>query len=40
VKVIDEPEKNLYPTPLFTSEKDEVFVGRIRKNPALENSFS
>ena len=39
VKVIDEPEKNLYPTPLFASGKDEVFVGRIRKNPAFENSI-
>jgi len=39
VKVIDEPEKSLYPTPLFASGKDEVFVGRIRKNPAIENSI-
>ncbi|MCM8785031.1 MAG: aspartate-semialdehyde dehydrogenase [Candidatus Omnitrophica bacterium] len=39
IKVIDQPEKSLYPTPLFVSGKDEVFVGRIRKNPAFENSL-
>ena len=39
VKVMDNPEKSIYPTPLFASEKDEVFVGRIRKNPAFENSI-
>ncbi|MCM8833284.1 MAG: aspartate-semialdehyde dehydrogenase [Candidatus Omnitrophica bacterium] len=39
IKVIDQPEKSLYPTPLLASGKDEVFVGRIRKNPALENSL-
>ncbi|MCM8804355.1 MAG: aspartate-semialdehyde dehydrogenase [Candidatus Omnitrophica bacterium] len=39
IKVIDHPEKSLYPVPLFVSGKDDVFVGRIRKNPALENSL-
>ncbi|MCS7179863.1 MAG: aspartate-semialdehyde dehydrogenase [bacterium] len=39
IKVIDQPEKSLYPVPLLVSGKDEVFVGRIRKNPALENSL-
>ncbi|MGC8977127.1 MAG: aspartate-semialdehyde dehydrogenase [Candidatus Ratteibacteria bacterium] len=39
IKLIDQPEKSLYPVPLFASGKDEVFVGRIRKNPALENSI-
>ena len=37
--VMDEPEKNIYPTPLIVSGKDEVFIGRIRKNPCLENSI-
>ncbi|MCM8808039.1 MAG: aspartate-semialdehyde dehydrogenase [candidate division WOR-3 bacterium] len=39
IKVIDEPDKSLYPVPLLVSGKDEVFVGRIRKNPCLENSL-
>jgi aspartate-semialdehyde dehydrogenase len=30
VVVLDDPEKNLYPTPLYAHGKDEVFVGRIR----------
>jgi len=39
IKVIDEPEKFLYPTPFDVSGKDEVFVGRIRKNPLFPNSL-
>ena len=39
IEVIDEPGNSLYPVPIIASEKDEVFVGRIRKNPALENSI-
>jgi len=39
IKVIDQPENSLYPMPLFVSGKDEVFVGRIRKNVCLENSL-
>lgn len=39
VRVIDEPEKSLYPVPLFASGKDDVFVGRIRENTALENAM-
>ncbi|MBN1441100.1 MAG: aspartate-semialdehyde dehydrogenase [Planctomycetes bacterium] len=33
VQVIDEPEKDLYPTPLAASGQDDVFVGRIRHHP-------
>ncbi len=32
LKVIDQPEKSLYPFPLMTEGRDEVFVGRIRKD--------
>ena len=39
IKVMDKPEESYYPTPLFATEKDEVFVGRIRKNPAIENAI-
>ena len=39
IRVIDKPEDSLYPIPIIASGKDEVFVGRIRKNPALENSI-
>jgi len=39
VVLMDKPEESFYPTPLFASEKDGVFVGRIRKNPAIENAI-
>jgi aspartate-semialdehyde dehydrogenase len=32
IVVIDNPDKNEYPMPILTSEKDEVFVGRIRED--------
>ncbi|WGH26772.1 MAG: aspartate-semialdehyde dehydrogenase [Candidatus Bostrichicola ureolyticus] len=35
----DCPEKNLYPMPLYVKGKDEVFVGRIRKDLSHYNSI-
>lgn len=32
VVVLDDPQKNIYPMPLKTEKKDEVFVGRIRRD--------
>jgi aspartate-semialdehyde dehydrogenase len=32
IKVIDKPQEKLYPMPLFCDGKDEVFVGRLRKD--------
>lgn len=32
VIVLDDPKKQVYPMPLFTSNKDEVYVGRIRED--------
>jgi aspartate-semialdehyde dehydrogenase len=37
--VMDEPEKNLYPMPKDVEGKDEVFVGRIRKDPFVKNGL-
>ena len=37
--LVDEPEKNKYPMPLFTSEKYNCEVGRIRKDCALDNGL-
>jgi aspartate-semialdehyde dehydrogenase len=37
--VIDEPENRKYPMPLFTSEKYNCEVGRIRKDCALDNGL-
>jgi aspartate-semialdehyde dehydrogenase len=37
--LIDDPENKKYPMPLFTSEKDNCEVGRIRMDCALENGL-
>jgi len=37
--LVDEPENQKYPMPLFTSEKYNCEVGRIRKDCALENGL-
>jgi len=39
IVVIDEPQKNLYPLPLEVEGKDQVFVGRIRKDPSNKFGF-
>jgi aspartate-semialdehyde dehydrogenase len=36
----DAPEKNRYPMPLDAAGKDEVFVGRIRRDDTLENGLN
>ena len=38
--VEDDPENNLYPMPLYAFGKDEVFVGRIRKDLFLPNTLN
>ncbi len=40
VVVQDEPEHNVYPLPLNAAGRDEVFVGRVREDLALENGLS
>jgi len=39
VTVLDDPANNLYPTPLFASGKDDVFVGRIRRDLSVPNGL-
>jgi aspartate-semialdehyde dehydrogenase len=39
VIVIDDPKNNLYPMPKDAEGKDEVFVGRIRKDPFVKNGL-
>lgn len=38
--VVDDPANKQYPMPLFVSGKDDVYVGRIRKDLADENSIT
>jgi len=39
IVVIDDPKKNLYPMPKDAEGKDEVFVGRIRRDPFVKNGL-
>jgi aspartate-semialdehyde dehydrogenase len=38
--VQDDPENNVYPMPLWAQGKDEVFVGRIRKDESQPNTLN
>ncbi len=40
VVVVDDPEKQLYPMPMDAHEKDEVFVGRIRRDETQANTMN
>jgi len=38
--VTDDPKNNIYPMPILTRGKDEVFVGRIRRDDSAPNSLN
>ena len=38
--VLDDPENAVYPMPIDASDKDEVFVGRIRRDESVENGIN
>jgi len=40
VTVLDDPGQNIYPMPLNAKGKDEVFVGRIRRDDSIENGLN
>lgn len=40
VVVVDDPGNSQYPTPLSCQNRDEVFVGRIRKDPTLPSGIN
>ncbi|MEK7285808.1 MAG: aspartate-semialdehyde dehydrogenase [Nitrospirota bacterium] len=39
VIVFDDPVRGLYPTPLMTTEQDDVYVGRIREDQSVANGL-
>lgn len=39
-RLYDQPQKNIYPMPIATSDQDLVYVGRIRKSLVHENGIS
>lgn len=40
IVVTDSPQENAYPMPAIARSKDDVFVGRIRKDESAENAFN
>ena len=40
VTVVDDPSRQQYPMPLFTAGKDDIYVGRIRKDLANDNGLT
>ena len=40
VKVVDEPEKKIYPMPIDAEGKDDTLVGRIRQDESVRNGIS
>lgn len=38
--VMDEPLQSIYPTPLIAEDRDEVFIGRIRRDVSAENALN
>ena len=40
VKVVDDPKNKSYPMPIYAEGKDEIFVGRIRKDESVHNGIS
>lgn len=40
ISVLDNPGKNEYPMPLYAEDRDDVFVGRIRRDPSVENGLN
>ena len=40
VVVQDDPSKNIYPMPLNAHKKDEVFVGRLRRDESQPNTLN
>lgn len=40
VQLQDEPQNQVYPMPIYTSDKNDVYVGRLRRDESADNSFN
>jgi aspartate-semialdehyde dehydrogenase len=40
VLVVDDPSNKLYPMPIVAAGTDETYVGRIRRDPTVENALN
>lgn len=39
IKVLDNLHKDIYPTPIYAQEHNDVFIGRLRRDDTVENGF-
>lgn len=39
-KVMDDPANDVYPTPIFSSGRDDCYVGRIREDESIDNGLN
>ena len=40
IKVMDDPKNNIYPMPILSEGKDDVFVGRLRRDDTVDNGLN
>jgi aspartate-semialdehyde dehydrogenase len=40
IKVLDDIKNNIYPMPIISEGKDDVFVGRIRRDDTINNGLN
>ena len=40
VQMLDDPQNQVYPMPLYTSDKNDCYVGRLRRDESNPNSFN
>ena len=40
ITLVDDPKRGKYPMPIDVAEQDEVFVGRIRRDPSVQNGLA
>ena len=40
VQILDNPQEQEYPMPLYTSDKDDCFIGRLRRDESNPNTFN
>src|SRR5699024_10713222 len=39
IYLVDDPKNQKYPTPLMTSNREGIYIGRIRKDPDIDKGF-
>lgn len=40
ITLLDDPQNNIYPMPILSQDKDDVFVGRLRRDESVDNGLN